>query len=56
MMTTRLQIHDPANGELVGLIWTAAVDRDDLAALIPDGFAGIATTMPDRIVTRFDVP
>lgn len=51
---TRLQIHDPINGDLLGLIWTGAVERDELAELVPDGFAGIATTIPGRIVTRID--
>lgn len=52
--STRLQVHDPITGELLGLIWTGAFERDELAELLPEGCAGIATTIPGRIVTRID--
>jgi len=52
--TTRLQIHDSVSGELLGIIWTGAAERDEIAELVPEGYAGIATTIPGRIVRRFN--
>lgn len=51
---SRLQIHDSVTGEFLGLIWTRAVERDELAELVPEGFAGIAVTIPGRVVTRIN--
>jgi hypothetical protein len=51
---TRLQIHDADNGQLLGLIWTAETEDDEIAELIPEGFAGISTSIPGRVVRRFN--